>query len=85
MMLKVGDKLVCKTELTCRTYNESSMFIKTGHVYTLTYVSHDLYSVIADNNQPFTFASYKYGWWFISLSDLRKQKLERINDVACRY
>lgn len=85
-MYKVGDKLVCIEDYWY------GITILAGDIYTITYISdnHKIFNAITINDSKYLSNQWK-GWSFnikhskdkfITLSELRKIKLERLESTS---
>ena len=78
-IMKVGDKLICHNECVI---NKAITTI--GRTYIITKVDKNIYGdvlvfyILNDNGDKWGFTVDKYKKWFITLSDFRKQKLEKL-------
>ena len=73
--MKVHDKLYCFNSI------EVDNIITVGKLYCVVGEYDDYYEILDDNNRIHYFSFEKYEDFFITIKELRKQKLEKIKNV----
>lgn len=71
--MKVHDKLYC--------FNPINNVITLGKSYSIVGEYQDYYEIINDNNKIHYFSFDKYEDFFITIEELRKQKLKKIQEI----
>ena len=80
-MLKIGDKLICK-KACIRGGSDRCKLTKVDSTYIVNQVKYDMFSVKIDNDGGVAiFLSSEEKQWFYTLSELRKEKINKLNRV----
>lgn len=77
--LRIGTVLICHTN--CFYVGTDILASTKGKKYIIKEINFNMFGIIDDCNKEHNFTFERYEGWFIRFDELRKQKLERLENV----